>query len=139
MARHASCAYGVHCGSVPNADGAEEVADALERSHRGSAVILCPYDGLWRFGIDFSVLRDVVDGVCSCFDRVISHVVAGISVNWQRMVSSGLLGVQQGRAIDGPDRKSYTSCRKRPFEEVAPHRVVLLAAIDIVTVGRALV
>lgn len=70
-----------------------------KRSHQGRAIVHGPDDGWWRLRQNISGLRGVVCSVCSCLDRVISHCVAGISMRWQRLGSSGPHSVHRGRAM----------------------------------------
>ena len=75
--------------------------NALERSHSGSVLFLCAHDGWWRFWRDISMLRGAVCGVHSCFDRVISHSVEGISARWRFFGFLGVLGGPRGREVYG--------------------------------------
>ncbi len=52
--------------------GPSRSLNAIQSSHRGLAVVYFAYDGRWRFGLDFSVLRLAVCVRCSWYDRVVT-------------------------------------------------------------------
>ncbi len=83
--------------------------NAHERSHRGSTPIFCAYDGWWRLRRDFNELFSDVCKMCSCFDRVTSQSVMGLSDSEQKCTLqriSEYAGDEHSKVLPGTELSS---------------------------------